>query len=188
MNIGLYFGTFNPIHNGHLAIADRMYQQNLFDAIWFVVSPNSPFKEYASLLDERKRLEMVNIAIKERSYCFASDIEFKMERPSYTYLTLRKLKAEHPNLVFSLIMGEDNLDCIEKWKNYEEIRQNHSFFIYPRTGFFRKKALQNVFYVDLPLLNISSSIIRERLKKEEPIENLVPKSIIEFIEKEQLYR
>ena len=165
-----------------------MYEHGLFDAVWFVVSPNSPFKEYNLLLDERKRLELVNIAIKERPYCFALDIEFMMERPSYTYLTLRKLKEKYPNYIFSIIMGEDNLNEMEKWRNWEEIMQNHSIFVYPRNEILVKKDLKNVFYIDLPLLNISSSLIRERLKNKESIKNLVPKNVIEVIEKEQFYR
>jgi len=178
MHIGLYFGTFNPIHNGHLAIAKEMYKQGLFDVVWFVVSPNSPFKEYCLLLDEYKRLELVNIAIKELPYCFASDIEFSMERPSYTYLTLRQLKEKYPYHTFSIIMGEDNLNDIEKWKNQEEIMQNHSIYVYPRAGTSQKKTMNNVFYIDLPLLNISSSQIRECLKKGETIEEFVPKEVV----------
>jgi len=185
MHIGVYFGTFNPVHNGHLRIAEAMYQQGLFDAVWFVVSPNSPFKNYAQLLDEQKRLELVSIAIKELPFCLASDIEFSMERPSYTYLTLRKLKETYPNNIFSIIMGEDNLDSIEKWKNYKEIMQNHSIYVYPRAGISQKKAIKNVFYINLPLLNISSNQIRDRLKKRESIKELVPESVIEIIEKEQ---
>jgi nicotinate-nucleotide adenylyltransferase len=104
MHIGLYFGTFNPIHNGHLAVAEGMYKQGLFEAVWFVVSPNSPFKEYTMWLNEQKRIDLVNIAIKELPYCLASDIEFNMERPSYTYLTLRKLKETYPDTIFSIII------------------------------------------------------------------------------------
>jgi nicotinate-nucleotide adenylyltransferase len=184
MHIGLYFGTFNPVHNGHLAIAEGMYKQKIVDAVWFVVSPNSPFKDYSTLLDEQKRLDWVNIAIKNIPYFFASDIEFNMDKPSYTYLTLRKLKELYPRNTFSIIMGEDNLNSIEKWKNYEEITQNHSIFVYPRTGSWQKKDLKNVFYIDLPLLNISSSLIRERLRKGESIENFVPKGIIEIVGKD----
>jgi nicotinate-nucleotide adenylyltransferase len=188
MHIGLYFGTFNPVHNGHLAIAAQMYEQGLFDAVWFVVSPNSPFKEYSGLLDEYKRLDLVRVAIKEMPYCSASDIEFAMEQPSYTYLTLRKLKEKYPKDIFSIIMGEDNLEGIEKWKNYEEILQNHSIFVYPRTGIQQRKNWENVFYIDFPLLNISSSLVREQLKEGKSIENLVPKNVAKIIEKEQFYK
>ena len=187
MHIGLYFGTFNPIHNGHLAIAAGMYEQGRFDAVWFVVSPNNPFKEYNLLLDERKRLELVNLAIKDHPCFLASDIEFAMEKPSYTYLTLRQLKAKYPSHTFSIIMGEDNLNEMEKWRNWEEIMQNHSIFVYPRGEIGEKKDLKTVFYIDLPLLNCSSTQIRERLKNKESIEHLVPKNVIELIEKEQLY-
>ena len=181
MHIGLYFGTFNPIHNGHLAIAKQVFQQGLCDAVWFVVSPNSPFKSYSELLDEHKRFDLVNIALKEIPYCTASDVEFNMERPSYTYLTLRKLRDADPNDTFSIIMGEDNLDGMEKWKNYEEILQNHAIFVYPRAGNWQKKTWKNVFYIDLPLLDISSSLIRKRLEKGEDIENFVPQNMVEMI-------
>jgi len=181
MQIGLYFGTFNPIHKGHLAIAEQMHQQGLFDEIWFVVSPNSPFKAYPQWFDENKRLEFVKLAVKKLPYCLASDIEFAMERPSYTCLTLRKLRESYPHYTFSIIMGEDNLDSMEKWKNYEEIMQNHSIYVYPRAGVWQKKEIKNVFYVDLPLLNISSSQVRERLKNGESIAEFVPKEIVENI-------
>jgi nicotinate-nucleotide adenylyltransferase len=128
----------------------------------------------------------VNIAIESIPYCSASDIEFGMERPSYTYLTLRKLWEMYPCYTFSIIMGEDNLNSLEKWKNHEEIRQNHSIFVYPRAGISQRKEMKNVFYIDLPLLNISSSQIRERLKKGESIEEFVPKSIVKIIEKEKI--
>jgi len=187
MHIGLYFGSFNPVHNGHLSIAEEMYRQKLFDAVWFVVTPNSPFKEHATLLDERKRLELVNIALKNIPYCRASDIEFNMTRPSYTYLTLRKLRELYPHYIFSIIMGEDNLNSIEKWKNYEEILQNHSIYVYPRVGVGQKKELKNVFYINLPLLNISSSMVRERLKNKENVQSLLPEEVINNIEKESFY-
>ena len=181
MHIGLYFGTFNPIHNGHLAVAEKIYKQGFFDAVWFVVSPNSPFKEYTMLLDEQKRIDLVNVAIKELPYCLASNIEFTMKRPSYTYLTLRKLRETYPHYTFSIIMGEDNLNSLEKWKNHEEIIQNHAIYVYPRAGSSQKKEIKNVFYIDLPLLNISSSQIRERLKEGKSIEELVPENIAEIV-------
>ena len=188
MHIGLYFGSFNPIHKGHLAVAEGMYRQSLFSAIWFVVSPNSPFKDCLHLLDEHKRLELVKVAINGLSYCFTSDIEFEMERPSYTYLTLRKLKQIHPSYTFSIIMGADNLSSIDKWKNYEEIIQNHSIYVYPRTGIEPQKDPKNIFYIHLPLVNISSSQIRERLKKGKTVKEFVPKEVIDMIEKEKFYQ
>jgi len=183
MHIGLYFGTFNPIHKGHLAVADGVYKQGIFDAIWFVVSPNSPFKTNPQWLDKHKRFELVNIAIEKLPYCSVSDIEFSMERPSYTYLTLRKLRKTDPCHTFSIIMGEDNLNDIEKWKNYEEIIQNHSIYVYPRGENPLRKEIKNVFYVDLPLLNISSSMIRERLKNRESVDEFVPENLIQILKK-----
>jgi len=183
MHIGLYFGTFNPVHKGHLAIVEGTYKQGLFDAVWFIVSPSSPFKIYPQWLDERKRFDLVNLAIEKLPYCLASDIEFEMDRPSYTYLTLRKLRETEPYHTFSILMGEDNLNDIEKWKNYEEIVKNHSIYVYPRGGNSQKKEMKNVFYIDLPLLNISSSQIRERLEKGESIEEFLPEKVFEYLNK-----
>jgi len=139
------------------------------------------------LLDEQKRFGLVSLAIKELPFCLATDIEFNMKRPSYTYLTLRKLKETYPNDTFSIIMGGDNFESIEKWKKYEEIMRNHSIYVYPRERVLQVEAIKNVFYIDMPLLNISSTQIRELLTKGESVEGLLPERIIKIIEKEQLY-
>ena len=134
-NIGLYFGSFNPIHIGHLIIAEYMIENSDLDEIWFVVSPSNPLKKKESLLDERQRLYMVNIAIEDDARFRSSDIEFKLPYPSYTCVTLAHLTERYPEKNFSLIMGEDNLENIEKWKNYEFILNNFHIYTYPRAGY-----------------------------------------------------
>ena len=188
MNIGLYFGSFNPIHNGHIAIAQYMYENYPFDSIWFIVSPSSPFKEKEMLLDDHKRLELVKVAIMGKDYFHASDIEFSMEKPSYTYLTLRKLRLTFLENTYSLILGSDNIDEIRLWKNHEEILDNHSIFVYPRSEKIRETALKNVVYTYSPLLDISSTLIRDKIKNREDIQDLVPKKVLEMIEKERLFK
>jgi nicotinate-nucleotide adenylyltransferase len=187
MTIGLYFGSFNPIHNGHLAIAQYMYENYHFDAVCFVVSPANPLKNNAILLNEHKRLELVRIAIEDKNYMLASDIEFDMEKPSYTYLTLRKICSEFPKNSYSLILGSDNIEDIFCWKNYEEILDNYKIFIYPRKENGKEISQKNIIYTHPPLLDISSTMIRERIKKGETIRDLVPPKVAEVIEKENLY-
>ena len=188
MHIGLYFGSFNPIHNGHLAIAQYMYDNYCFDAIWFIVSPSNPFKEQKTLIDEHKRLELVNVAIKRKDYFYASDIEFDMEKPSYTYLTLRKLCLAFPQNTYSLILGSDNIDDITLWKNCEEILENYSIFVYPRSQNTKEIELKNIIYTYPPLLGISSTLVREKIKNKEDIRDLVPGKVFEVIEREQLFQ
>ena len=187
MRIGLYFGSFNPIHNGHIAIAEYMYRNFHFDKIWFVVSPSNPLKKENELLDEYKRLEMVELAIKDKHYFMASDIEFGMEKPSYTYLTLREIHAKYPEHNFSLLLGGDNLDEIKLWKNYEEILQNYTVYIYPRTKKTDYIAQKNIIYANPPLLDISSTLIREKIKNKEDIGCFVNNDVLRIIERDNLY-
>lgn len=188
MNIGLYFGSFNPIHIGHLAIAEYMYQNYHFDAIWFIVSPSNPLKNEACLLNEYKRLELVKIAIEDKKYFFASDIEFQMKKPSFTYLTLRKIKSDFPENSYSLILGSDNIDMISCWKNHEEILNNYTIFVYPRGKTTKKINSKNIIYTNPILLDISSTIIREKIKSKKSIRDLIPLKVLEAIEKEKLYK
>ncbi|MDG1859371.1 MAG: nicotinate (nicotinamide) nucleotide adenylyltransferase, partial [Emcibacteraceae bacterium] len=132
MNIGLYFGSFNPIHVGHLIIAQYMIQRDDIDAVWFVVSPQNPFKNKTTLLQDYHRLALVRIATEDEPKFKAEDIEFGLPQPSYTIDTLTYLKEKHPDKNFSLLMGEDNLRGFNKWKNYEQILANHHLFVYPR--------------------------------------------------------
>ena len=179
MHIGLFFGSFNPVHRGHLAIAEYMYQQFPFDEIWFIVSPSNPLKNENDLLNEHKRLELVKAAIKNTPYFAASDIEFQMEKPSYTYLTLRKIHTEYPQHTFAIILGGDSIDEIKLWKNHEEILQNYTLYIYPRTKITENCTEKNVIYTFPPLLNISSTMIREKIKNKEDISGLVPVGVEE---------
>ncbi len=181
MHIGLYFGSFNPIHNGHIAIAEYMYRNFHFDEIWFVVSPSSPLKKDEELLDEFKRFELVKLAIRNKNYFLASDIEFQMERPSYTYLTLREIKKRYPQSTFSLILGSDNVDNIKLWRNYEEILQNYTVYVYPRSEKMNYIDVKNIIYTNPPLLNLSSTLIREKIKNKENIYGFVSAEVAEMI-------
>jgi len=187
MHIGLYFGSFNPIHNGHIAIAEYMYQQFGFDKIWFIVSPSNPLKKETDLLNEYKRLELVKIAIKNKNYFAASDIEFQMKKPSYTYLTLQKIYTEYPQHTFALILGGDNIDDIKLWKNYEEILKNYTIYIYPRSKKTEHIAKENIIFTTPPLLNISSTQVRKKIKNKEDISSFVCPDVCKIIEKEKLY-
>ncbi|WP_034059224.1 nicotinate (nicotinamide) nucleotide adenylyltransferase, partial [Lacinutrix jangbogonensis] len=132
MNIGLYFGSFNPIHIGHLIIANQLVENSDLDQIWFVVTPHNPFKKKSTLLDNFQRLEMVYLATKDYNKLKESNIEFNLPQPNYTINTLTYLQEKHPEHQFSLIMGEDNLKSFHKWKNYEVILENHNIYVYPR--------------------------------------------------------
>ena len=187
MHIGLYFGSFNPVHKGHIAIAEYMYQQFEFDKIWWVVSPSNPLKKETDLLDEHTRFQLVKLAIKDKKQFVASDIEFQMEKPSYTYLTLRKIQKEYPQHTFSLILGGDSINNIKLWKNYEEILQNYTIYIYPRSEKGGNSIEKNIIYTNPPLLNISSTMIREKIKNKEDISGFVCEDVIKMIENENLY-
>jgi len=187
MHIGLYFGSFNPIHNGHIAIAEYMYQQFGFDKIWFIVSPSNPLKKEKDLLDEYERLELVKLAIKGKDYFVVSDIEFQMEKPSYTYLTLRKIYAEHAQHTFALILGGDSIDDIKLWKNYEEILQNYAIYIYPRSKKTNNIVGKNIIIAQPPLLTVSSTQIRKKIKNREDISRLVCAEVLQVIKDRKFY-
>jgi nicotinate-nucleotide adenylyltransferase len=165
-----------------------MYQNYDFDAICFVVSPSNPLKNNAILLDEHKRLALVKIATADKPYFWASDIEFTMKKPSYTYLTLRKMQSEFPENHYSLILGSDNIDEIFRWKNHEEILENYTVFVYPRGEKTAKIDRKNVIYIRSPLLDISSTMVRERIKRGESVRDLLPEKVLEVVEKEHWYR
>lgn len=188
MHIGLYFGTFNPIHNGHIAIAQAMYSTYKFDEIWLVISPNSPFKNYADLTDERTRLHMVELAIETYPYMKACTVEYDMPKPNYTYATLRKLALTYPTFQFSIIMGGDNIENIQKWKNYEEILQNHSIFVYPREHETTITTHKNITFNSLPLLDISATELRKKLKNGEDCSNDIPEKTLQYIINQHIYK
>jgi len=167
MKIGLYFGSFNPVHIGHMAIANYILEFSEIDKLWFVVSPQNPMKNKASLLAENHRYELLNLAITDVSKYKVCTVEFNMPKPSYTIDTLTYLTEKYPENKFYLIMGADNLASFKKWKNYDVILKNYKILVYPRPGFDDLKLLshKNIIKVNAPLIEISSSFIRKAIKQ-----------------------
>jgi len=187
--IGLFFGSFNPIHIGHLIIANFIVENTFLDQIWFVVSPLNPLKKAQDLLDNSIRLKLVSLAIEKNNKFLASDVEFQLSQPSYTINTLNILTQKYKDKEFTLIIGEDNLDCFEKWKDYQEILDKYKIYVYPRKDVFSKKYLdhKNVTKIDAPQIEISSSQIRENIKNNKSIRYLLPEEVREEIEKNNYY-
>ncbi|TVR77842.1 MAG: nicotinate-nucleotide adenylyltransferase [Chitinophagaceae bacterium] len=190
MKVGLFFGTFNPIHIGHLIIANYFVENSHIDKVWFVVTPQNPFKQKSSLLNEYERLKMVETAIEDNERLSVSNVEFMLKKPSYTIDTLTKLTEMFPKYEFSLIMGGDNLDSFHKWKNYETILKYYHLLVYRREGFDLNewKKHPKVTILDVPLLNISASLIRNMIKEEKSVKYLIPDKVNNYIEKNSLYR
>ena len=188
--IGLYFGSFNPIHVGHLIIASHIYNNSDLDQIWFVVSPLNPFKKKINLLDNYSRLNLVNIAIKNFSFFKASNIEFSLPIPSYTINTLEYIKEKFPEYEFSLLMGKDNLSNFKKWKNYEIIIKNHNIFVYPRlnckSSIFEDH--KNIRLIDAPIIEISSSMIRSNIKSKIDFRAYLPEEVWNYIDEMNFYK
>ena len=190
--IGLYFGTFNPIHIGHLTIANHMVEYSDLDEIWMVVTPHNPFKKKSTLLNNHDRLEMVYRATKEYPKIVPSDIEFNLPQPNYTINTLVHLEERYPNKSFSLIMGEDNLKSLHKWKNHETILENYNVYVYPRIS---KNTIPEQFTnhpkitkVAAPIMEISSTFIRNAIKKNKNCTPLLSKSVWEYIDLMLFYK
>ncbi|MEI9958304.1 MAG: nicotinate (nicotinamide) nucleotide adenylyltransferase [Ferruginibacter sp.] len=189
MTIGLYFGSFNPVHVGHLIIANHIVNTTELDQVWFVVSPQNPFKASASLLNEYQRLHLVNIAIDGETKLRASNVEFKLPKPSYTIDTLTYLAEKHPEHSFSIIMGSDGFQNLNKWKNYETLIKNYAIYIYKRPGFEITETFgANIKILDAPLLDISSTRIRSLIKEKKSIRFLVPDVVKDEIEGNGYYR
>lgn len=184
MKIGLYFGSFNPVHIGHLIIANYVLNETDLDKIWFVVSPQNPFKQNKSLLNEYDRLHLMRTAIEDDPRMKASDIEFYLPKPSYTINTLTYLKEKYPEQDFYLIMGSDSFQNIDKWKNYEMIINNYKLYVYQRKGFDLKNSnnSETIKLLDAPLLEISATNIRQLVKQGKSIRYMVPEKIREEIE------
>ena len=191
MKIGLYFGTFNPIHVGHLIIANHMAEYSGLDQIWMVVTPHNPLKIKQTLLNDYQRLELVFLATEDYPKIKPSDIEFKLAQPNYTVNTLAHLKDKFPENTFSLIMGEDNLNSLHKWKNYEVILENHPIYVYPRIHAESEKSIVknhiNIHYINAPVVEISSTFIRENIKKKKNVQPLLPAKVWEYIDHNNLY-
>lgn len=189
MKIGLFFGSFNPVHHGHLIIANHIAMTTGLDEVWLVVSPQNPFKKSASLLNENHRYHLVQLAIEGEKKLRASNIEFKLPKPSYTIDTLAYLAEKYPKHRFSIIMGSDGFQNLDKWKNAETIVKNYPVIIYKRPGFEIENKLQATITVaDAPMLEISSTHIRYMLKQGLSIRYLVPDIVMEEIENRGYYR
>ena len=189
MNIGLYFGSFNPIHIGHLIIGNHIANSTEVDEVWFVVSPQNPLKESASLLNEQHRFSLVKIAVEDETKLKASNVEFSMPKPSYTIDTLIYLSEKYKQHTFTLIIGSDSFLNFEKWKNYNQIILNYNILIYPRPGFDVKRKLpETIKVIDAPLLEISSTQIRKYIKEKKSIRYLVTDKVLDEIELRGYYK
>jgi nicotinate-nucleotide adenylyltransferase len=191
MQIGLYFGSFNPIHHGHLIIANYILQHTGLDQVWFVVSPQNPLKPSGSLLNEYHRLHLVRLAVEGENKLKASDIEFKLPKPSYTADTLTYLQEKYPDNEFSLIMGSDSFENLPKWKNYPFILKNYSLYIYKRPRHEEIPSYpqaKKITVLDAPLLPISATHIRKNIKEGKSIRYLLPDAVREEIESNGYYR
>jgi nicotinate-nucleotide adenylyltransferase len=189
MKIGLYFGSFNPIHIGHLIIANYIANNTTLDQIWFVVSPQNPLKVSNTLLNKFHRKYLIDIAIDGEKKLKSSTIEFSLPIPSYTIDTLTYLREKYPHYLFSVIMGSDSLRNITKWKNYEQIIKNYELLVYERPGFKAENNFErNIIMLNAPLLDISSSKIREMIKAGKSIKFLVPDVVKEEIERNHYYK
>lgn len=187
--IGLFFGSFNPIHIGHLIIANSMVENGNLDKVWFVVTPHNPLKSSKSLLHEFDRLDLVQAAISDNYKFEASDVEFHLPKPSYTVYTLTHLTEKNPEKDFVLIMGEDNLENFTKWKNYAQILENHQLYVYPRPLVTKSDLIRhpNVKMVESPLLDISATFIRKLIRDNKSIRYLVPEPVERMIKAKGFY-
>jgi nicotinate-nucleotide adenylyltransferase len=202
MKIGLYFGTFNPIHVGHLIIANHMAEHADLDQVWMVVTPHNPLKKKSTLLDDYHRLQMVHLATEDFPKIKPSDIEFKLSQPNYTVHTLAHLQEKYPDHEFSLIMGEDNLKSLHKWKNFEVIMAHHDIYAYPRISSETDTSLKDelvhqnldlknhpkVHMIDAPVVEISSTFIRENVKRGKNVQPLLPNKVWEYIDHNNFYK
>ncbi len=188
MKVGLYFGSFNPIHIGHLIIANHFQQFTDLDQVWLVVSPQNPFKKKDSLANSYDRLEMVELAIAPYPNLRASSVEFNLPQPSYTIDTLIHLKEKFPTEEFCLIMGSDNLEGIHKWKNAEVLLANYPIYVYPRPGHLVDENLDGVTIIEAPLMEISSTFVRSAIAANKLIQPMLPPKVWEYIDGSALYK
>ncbi|HYQ55894.1 MAG TPA: nicotinate (nicotinamide) nucleotide adenylyltransferase [Draconibacterium sp.] len=191
LEIGLYFGSYNPVHIGHLAIANYMVEYTDIDQLWFVVSPQNPHKRKNNLLDDYHRLELVHRAIEDDNRFRASNIEFKLPKPSYTVETLAYLKDQYPNYHFKILMGSDNLENFHKWKNYDTIIEDYGIIVYPRPGFdpIKVQVQENITIAkDAPLMEISSSFIRKAIKEGKDVRHFLPYKSWQYLDEMNFYK
>ena len=190
--IGLYFGTFNPVHVGHLAIANHMVEFSDLDQVWMVVTPHNPHKKKSTLLDNNHRKMMVDIALEEYPNIKSSAIEFDLPQPNFTVNTLAVLDEKYPKQKFCLLMGEDNLKSFHKWKNFEVILSRYELFVYPRLTPNKATALlenhPNVTRVGAPIMEISSTAIRKAIKSKKNVRPLLPQNVWQYLDEMNFYK
>ena len=189
MKIGLFFGSFNPVHSGHLVIASYMAEFTDLEQVWLVVSPHNPHKMKSTLLQDNHRLQLVKIAINDNRKIKASDVEFKLAKPSYTIHTLTYLAEQFPQHQFTLIMGADTLETFPKWKNYEQILEHYELYVYPRPKSTGGELLKHskVKFIEAPLMEISASFIRDGIKNKKDVRYMMPESVWNYIEEMHFY-
>ncbi len=189
MKVGLFFGSFNPVHVGHTVLANYMAEYTDLDEVWFVVSPHNPLKEKSTLLSGHQRLHIVNLAIEGHPKLKVNNIEFSLSQPSYTINTLVHLKEKYPQKEFVLIMGADNLQTFHKWKNHEEILKRHQLYIYPRPGYSEGLYAGNpqVLMTKAPLMEISSTFIRQAIKDKKNVSSFVPQTVWHYLKEMHFY-
>ena len=191
MKVGLFFGTYNPVHVGHMVIANYMVEFTDLDQVWMVVTPQNPFKQKESMLKDYDRLPLMRLAIGDDERLKASDIEFGLKQPNYTSDTLAYLKEKFSEYNFALIMGADNLNHFHKWKNHELILENHDLYVYPRLDSNEGGELRQHFkvnYVEAPVMKISSSFIRKAISEGKKVNHYMPKEEAAYVEEMNLYR
>lgn len=190
MKVGLYFGSFNPIHNGHLIIANYITQHTALDQVWFVISPQNPLKRSSSLLNEYHRLYLVQVSIEDEPALRASDIEFRLPKPSYTIDTLTYLTEKFTSHEFCVIMGSDSYQNLPEWKNYRQLLNKYAVYVYERPGFKPDNLYENadIYFLKAPLLEISSTYIRKIVREGKSIRYLVPEKVRLEIEQNGYYR
>lgn len=190
MHVGLFFGSFNPIHIGHLALANYMLSFTDMDQVWLVVSPHNPLKKKTGLLNQNDRLHLVNLALDFNPKIKSSNIEFDLPQPSYTINTLAYLKEKFPEHQFSLIMGQDNLQTLDKWKNYEEILKKYHIYVYPRKNVESSEfdSHKHVHLTEAPVMEISSTFIRNAIKSNKNIQYFMHPKVWEYIDEMNFYK
>ena len=189
MKIAVFFGSFNPIHIGHKVIASYLVDFTDLDKVMFVVSPQNPLKQKISLLDQYHRLQIIRAEIEDNSKLEVSDIEFDMPKPSYTIDTLVRLKEKYPENNYSIIMGSDNLQSFHKWKNYEQILEDYSVYVYPRPGYEISGSHKNIHVIEgVPQMEISSSFIRKSIKEGKDISYLMPEKAWIYTDEMNFYK
>ncbi len=191
--IGLFFGSFNPVHIGHLILANYILENTDMEELWFVVSPQNPFKDKKSLLKDHNRLDMVQAALKNYPKMRASNIEFSLPKPSYTIDTLAYLHEKFPDYTFALIMGEDNLGSLAKWKNADTLVNRHQIIVYPRIFSGEKKDSEylqheNISIVNAPIIELSATEIRNMIKEGKNVRPMLPPEVFDYLDGSSFYR